>query len=106
MNEKKTDMKKVIRNKSGRLLCYLFLITAVFASLFPFYWMIVCSTNSNPDILQKRLTFGTYFGREFQKSCEQRYHCPRFLEFPDYFGLRMLINAHRMLYGWVWLCQV
>ena len=51
MNEKKTDMKKVIRNKSGRLLCYLFLITAVFASLFPFYWMIVCSTNSNPDIL-------------------------------------------------------
>ena len=44
--------------------------------------------------------------REFQKSCEQRYHCPRFLEFPDYFGLRMLINAHRMLYGWVWLCQV
>ena len=23
MNEKKTDMKKVIRNKSGRLLCYL-----------------------------------------------------------------------------------
>lgn len=66
MNEKKTDMKKVIRNKSGRLLCYLFLITAVFASLFPFYWMIVCSTNSNPDILQKRLTFGTYFVENFK----------------------------------------
>ena len=98
MNEKKTDMKKVIRNKSGRLLCYLFLITAVFASLFPFYWMIVCST--------KKTDFWHLLCREFQKSCEQRYHCPRFLEFPDYFGLRMLINAHRMLYGWVWLCQV
>jgi len=52
-----------------------------------------------PGYSAKKTDFWHLLCREFQKSCEQRYHCPRFLEFPDYFGLRMLINAHRMLYG-------
>ena len=106
MNEKKTDMKKVIRNKSGR-----------FAMLPVSDYRSICQPVSfllddcvfyqfKPGYSAKKTDFWHLLCREFQKSCEQRYHCPRFLEFPDYFGLRMLINAHRMLYGWVWLCQV
>jgi lactose/L-arabinose transport system permease protein len=38
---------------------YLFLVVAAFISLFPFFWMVVSSTNTTADINQGKLSFGT-----------------------------------------------
>lgn len=39
---------------------YLFLSVAAFLSLFPFFWMLVSSTNTSVEINSGKLTFGTY----------------------------------------------
>lgn len=44
--------------KSSVALMYIFLFAASFVSLFPFYWMIVCSTNSAVEINQGKTFFG------------------------------------------------
>jgi lactose/L-arabinose transport system permease protein len=43
-----------------RALLYLALSIAAFVSIFPFYWMVVGSTNTSPDIAHGKATFGTY----------------------------------------------
>lgn len=43
-----------------RGLLYLGLSIAAFISVFPFYWMVVGSTNPSPDIAHGKATFGTY----------------------------------------------
>ncbi|MGL4910056.1 MAG: hypothetical protein ACRC4J_02500, partial [Cetobacterium sp.] len=40
---------------------YLFLIIASFLSLFPFYWLIIGTTNSTNEIMNGKLTLGNYF---------------------------------------------
>lgn len=41
-----------------RVLVYLLLIVAAFVSVFPFFWMIVSSTNTAADIIKGKATFG------------------------------------------------
>jgi lactose/L-arabinose transport system permease protein len=43
-----------------RALLYIALSIAAFISIFPFYWMVVGSTNSSPDIAHGKITPGTY----------------------------------------------
>jgi lactose/L-arabinose transport system permease protein len=43
-----------------RTLLYIALSIAAFVSIFPFYWMVVGSTNTSPDIAHGKATFGTY----------------------------------------------
>lgn len=50
-------MKRKI--KVSRIFIYLFLLVISFLSIFPFYWMIVSSTNSSLEILSGKMTFGT-----------------------------------------------
>ena len=42
----------------GRGIVYLLLIVAAFISIFPFFWMIVSSTNTAADIIRGKATFG------------------------------------------------
>ncbi|ABX31550.1 binding-protein-dependent transport systems inner membrane component [Petrotoga mobilis SJ95] len=42
-------------------LIYLFLAIAAFISVFPFYWMVVGSTNTSLDVNKGKLTFGNQF---------------------------------------------
>jgi lactose/L-arabinose transport system permease protein len=46
---------------------YLFLSIAAFVSLFPFYWMIVSSTNLSADITIGKYTFGSALLENFAK---------------------------------------
>jgi lactose/L-arabinose transport system permease protein len=43
------------------VLMYIFLIVIVAASIFPFYWMLVATTNLTVDIIKGRIWFGAYF---------------------------------------------
>ncbi len=43
-----------------RALLYTALSIAAFISIFPFYWMVVGSTNSSPEIAHGKITPGTY----------------------------------------------
>jgi lactose/L-arabinose transport system permease protein len=43
-----------------RGLLYLMLSIAAFVSIFPFYWMVVGSTNPSPEIAHGKVTFGAY----------------------------------------------
>ncbi len=52
-------MKKV-HFTFGSFLKYIFLIMVCFLSFFPFYWMIVSSTNQSTDVLAGKLFFGAY----------------------------------------------
>jgi lactose/L-arabinose transport system permease protein len=43
----------------GRIATYLALSLAAFISVFPFYWMLVGTTNTGADIIKGKATFGT-----------------------------------------------
>jgi len=43
----------------GRALVYLLLGVMAFISVFPFYWMIVGSTNTSADVVRGKLSFGS-----------------------------------------------
>ncbi len=45
---------------------YIILTIAAFVSVFPFYWMIVGSTNQSIDVNKGKLTFGTHFLTNFK----------------------------------------
>lgn len=45
---------------------YIILTIAAFISVFPFYWMIVGSTNKSVDVNKGKLTFGTHFLTNFK----------------------------------------
>ncbi|WP_316678236.1 carbohydrate ABC transporter permease [uncultured Tolumonas sp.] len=49
----------VSKQKIYQGLMYLFLVLIAFVSLFPFFWMVVSSTNITADINQGKLSFGT-----------------------------------------------
>lgn len=44
--------------KFQNLFLYLFLSVAAFLSIFPFFWMVVSTTNSSNDIISGKITFG------------------------------------------------
>lgn len=49
---------------------YVFLTISAFVSVFPFYWMIVGSTNKSVDVNKGKLTFGNQFLENFYKLSE------------------------------------
>ena len=53
MSKKKIDKSMVLK--------YVFLSIAAFVSIFPFFWMIISSTNKSVDVTRGILTFGTHF---------------------------------------------
>lgn len=50
-----------IKKAAGTAIIYVLVVLGAFISIFPFLWMIISSTNTNADILQKKLTIGTAF---------------------------------------------
>ena len=50
---------------------YFFLILIVLLSIFPFYWMVVASTNKSIDIITGRMWFGTYIIENFKTLLNQ-----------------------------------
>ena len=48
-----------IKEKASSAAMYLFLSIAAFLSLFPFFWMLVSSTNTSTEINSGKFTFGT-----------------------------------------------
>ena len=55
------------RQKIYQGMMYLFLVVAAFISLFPFFWMVVSSTNTTADINQRKMSFGTALIDNFTK---------------------------------------
>ena len=55
------------RQKIYQGMMYLFLVVAAFISLFPFFWMVVSSTNTTADINQGKMSFGTALIDNFTK---------------------------------------
>ncbi len=47
------------RQKIYQGVMYLFLVVIAFVSLFPFFWMVVSSTNTTADINQGKMSFGS-----------------------------------------------
>lgn len=56
--------------RPARVFKHLFLIIISFISAFPFYWMIVSSTNTSSDIILGRLLPGTYLIENFKALSE------------------------------------
>ncbi|MCL1950810.1 MAG: carbohydrate ABC transporter permease [Turicibacter sp.] len=50
----------------GKIITYLFLSIAAFVSIFPFYWMIVSSTNTSVDVTGGRMLPGTHLLQNWQ----------------------------------------
>lgn len=55
------------RQKIYQGVMYLFLVVIAFVSLFPFFWMVVSSTNTTADINQGKMSFGTALIDNFTK---------------------------------------
>lgn len=54
---RKARVKKLV----PEILRYAFLVVAAFVSVFPFFWMIVCSTNNTVDVVAGKMWFGGDF---------------------------------------------
>ena len=48
------------------IIMYTFLVIVVLLSIFPFYWMVVSSTNPTVEIVKGRMWFGTYLIENFK----------------------------------------
>ena len=55
-----------MRKKLVYSFIYIFLSIAAFISIFPFYWMIVGSTNASVDVIKGKITFGGNFIENFK----------------------------------------
>lgn len=66
------------RHAGDKILLYLFLAAAVVVALFPFFYMFVCSTNSNAEILKMppSLTVGTHLLENFA-TLDEKINVPR-----------------------------
>lgn len=62
--KKMRDMRT--RRIIGEFFRYAFLTVAAFVSVFPFFWMIVCSTNNTVDVVAGKMWFGGEFVRNFK----------------------------------------
>lgn len=60
----------VAKQGISKALIYILAIIGAFFSIFPFLWMIICSTNTNADILQKKLTLGSALLVNYKKLTE------------------------------------
>lgn len=54
-----------VRIKPARIFKHLFLIIVSFLSAFPFYWMIVSSTNQTIDVIRGKMSFGSALAQNF-----------------------------------------
>jgi lactose/L-arabinose transport system permease protein len=54
-----------------RALVYAAMSMAAFISVFPFYWMVVGATNSSPDIINGKMSFGQNMVANFYNMVEQ-----------------------------------
>lgn len=54
------------KNKILNTLQYIILIIATFISVFPFFWMVIASTNPSVEITKGTLLFGNYFFQNLQ----------------------------------------
>ncbi|WP_432454916.1 MULTISPECIES: carbohydrate ABC transporter permease [unclassified Agarivorans] len=61
----------MIKFRFGRIAMYGFLIVMTFVSLFPFYWMLVSSTNSSSQINSGKLSFGDQLMVNFNNLTDQ-----------------------------------
>jgi lactose/L-arabinose transport system permease protein len=59
-----------MRRKLVYTFIYIFLSVSAFISIFPFYWMIVGSTNASVDIIKGKITFGSKFIENFKNLIE------------------------------------
>jgi len=59
------------KNKLNRALMYLFLSVFSLISLFPFYWMVVSSTNTATDINKGKFSFGDQLFANISRLSEQ-----------------------------------
>lgn len=59
-----------MRRNLRYLFIYIFLTLSAFISVFPFFWMIVGSTNKSVDVLKGKLSFGTEFVENFKNLWE------------------------------------
>jgi len=55
-----------IKNILIKVLQYTFLISVFVAAVFPFYWMVVGTTNTAVDIIKGKITFGGQFFHNFK----------------------------------------
>lgn len=56
-----------IKRKTRSFFLYLFLSFSAFLSIFPFFWIIIGSTNSAVDVQMGKLSFGDQLGNNLQK---------------------------------------
>lgn len=56
-----------MKRKISTFFVYLFLSISAFLSIFPFYWMIVGSTNTSVDVIKGKLIFGTHLLENLNK---------------------------------------
>ena len=56
-----------IKKGLGSFFLYLFLSFSAFLSIFPFFWIVIGSTNSAVDVQMGKLSFGDQLGNNLQK---------------------------------------
>ncbi len=59
-----------MKGKIRRAICYIFLLVVSVFAVFPFFWMIVGSTNLSKDVSMGKLSFGSELMKNFNKLCE------------------------------------
>lgn len=57
--------------KVKRFFIYLFLTIAAFVSIFPFFWMVVSSTNASVDVTKGKLLPGSFFIENLNKLMDE-----------------------------------
>ena len=60
-----------LRVRPARVAKHLFLIVVSFLSAFPFYWMVVSATNRTQDIVQGKMTIGSFLVENFNNLTAQ-----------------------------------
>lgn len=59
-----------LKNIISKIFIYTFLSIIAFMSIFPFYWLVVGSTNNTTDITKGKMTFGNELITNFKKLME------------------------------------
>ncbi|MFT4145046.1 MAG: carbohydrate ABC transporter permease [Mobilitalea sp.] len=61
----------ITTTKVNRVISYIILILAALVSVFPFFWMLVGSTNSSADVTLGSLSFGNLLGENWNNLVEK-----------------------------------
>lgn len=93
-------MRRII----GEILRYAFLAVAAFISIFPFFWMIVCSTNNTVEVIAGKMWFGNEFGANLKHLFSDSANlelCERASQFGRYLRSHHRIRALYQFFGGV-----